>query len=362
MSKKILGIDLGAGNIKLACVKINRNSLFISDPHIVRTPGFMLHNGQITDKDEFANLLKEAVAGVNAGTRRTVVVLNDTMSISRESDIPAVSSKEREQMLRLEASEYLPEDIKDYTIRHRILLPKKNNPRGMDYILTSIAKTSLMEEIHEIVQNAGLVLEAIDVPVNCMLKYMRQVLKAEQAKSEEEKAVAVLDLGAGAVKMAIFRGVNPMFQQTLNHSSQRIDVMISNSLNVEREQAENYKIMYGLDYLDKQYEDKTGSAVSTIVSSQINLMLNDVYKNLQSFISRNDYKPVSEIRLTGGTALMKGLCKYISDAFSIPCKLVHTTPFIGLSDSITTSTGAYGKSEWMLPFTTNIAGAAHRGE
>lgn len=351
LSKKYLGIDFGTYNIKIAGITVSRDSVVLSNPTLIRTPGFLMQNGRLADREGLKEVLVKALADRRHESKDTLIVLNDQMVITRDMEMPPVGRKELGKMVRLDASEYLPSDVSEYTIRHKVLSQHLQNQKNMNYTLASLARTDLLMELCEMVDQIGRRPKIIDVAVNSMFKYA----KREWKKAEiQPPVVAMLDLGAGLVKMVILRNGIPAFQQTIPHSSQRMDVMISNTLGIERTQAEELKTFYGLEYMNRPGEEEKGASVASILSSQINLMLNDIYKHIQNFMSRNEYIPVNEIWLTGGMAEMKGLSEYIQQSFSIKCRVVQTGKMVSFVD-------ASGEN-CKVNYFTNLIGAAVREE
>ncbi|MCX8129140.1 MAG: pilus assembly protein PilM [Clostridia bacterium] len=293
--------------------------------------------------------------------KKAVVIINDSLVVTRDRELPAAKPKELEQMVKLDASEFLPYDINEYTIRYKVLLASKQNPRNTNYILMSSIKNELLMDFCESLKAAGVKPIAIDTTINGMIKYMKRCIAGN--RTESEKAIALIDFGAISAKMVIFYTGIPVYQQVMNHSSQKIDIMISTGLNLERDEAEEYKIRYGLEFLKNKTADDMSRAVGSIINSQIDLILADLYKHFQNFMSKSGGKAVDTILLTGGTAGMKGLDIYIQEAFNIPCRAVSAEDTVKFSNNKTIGYGSQGSIvSDRYPLFTNIAGAACRGE
>lgn len=351
--KKYIGIDIGSCYIKIVNITVNRDSVILDSPVIVKTPRFLVQNGRITDKDELSNLLKKSIQTEKLKKRKAVVILNDSLVITRDIELPPSKPREIEEMIKLDASEYLPFDVKEYTIRHRILFPYRHNPKKVNYVLMASVKNDLVMDFYEVFRNVGLKLTAIDVSINSMIKFFKHMMKEDSRELVQSKTIAMFDLGASTVKIVIFDNGIPVFQQILNHSSQKIDIMIADTMGIEREQAEDYKKKYGLSYLYDDNINEEARIVGSIVNTQVDLMMADAYKYLQSFINRSDSKPVDELLLTGGMSHLKGMRRYMQEAFSIPCNIVQAKDLVGFPMS--------GINE-DIQFFTNIAGAVYRGD
>jgi len=362
LSKKYIGIDIGTYNIKIADINVTKDMVILDNPVIVKTPKYFIQGGRIADKEEFVALIKGALAGRKLKSRKALVILNDTVVITRDMEMPVASPKELEQMVKIDASEYLSGDVNDYTIRHRVLIPSKRNPKNLNYIMMASIKNDLSTDVYETLCKAGLKPAAIDVSINSMIKYLKQFWNEFSKKNQEVETIALIDFGAMSAKLVILQDGSPVFQQVMNHSSQKIDVMIANSLDIERDLAENYKIKYGLRFLASEDEDALLKSTGTIIINQVDLMLNDIYKHLNNYMDRTLSKPVKRIWITGGMAKLEGLSYYIQEAFSIPCSIVQISETVKLRTK--NKRESFGSLELFdqFPLFTNIAGAASRGD
>ncbi len=361
MSKKYIGIDIGTFNIKIADIIVSKNSVMLDNPLVIRTPKYFIQGGRITDKEEFTALIKQEMARRKVKTGKALVVLNDSIVITRDMEIPAAKPKELAQVVKMNASEYLPGDIGEYAIRHRTLIPAKRNPKNLNYMLMASIKNDLSADIYESLNKAGLKPVMMDVSVHCMIKYLKKAWDEISSKNANLDTVALIDFGATTAKLAIIQDGMPAFLQLMNHSSQKIDVMIANSLDIEREQAEDYKIKYGLKFMASNDNDELMKNVGNIIINQVDLMLNDIYRYINNYAERPLSKPVKHIWLTGGLSGLEGLSYYIQEAFSIPCSIVQVNETVNFKGKRGQSFNFGDQSDQLILF-TNIAGAAIRGD
>lgn len=363
MGAKFIGIDIGTYNIKIADLTVKKDSVQVGEPTIVRTPRFLVQNGRLADPEELLQLLRGALQQGKHTGRKALVVLNDSLVVTRDLELPDAKPRETEQMVKMDASEYLPGDIGEYAIRYRVLVPGKKSVKKTNYLLMASMKNELALDFHEVIKRAGLIPIAFDTNINCMMKYLCASLRKTGGKLQEGSGtVALLDLGANTVRLVIIHEGMPLLQQIYNHSSQRIDLILANALNIERDEGERLKIKHGLGFLNGGAEDPEASNVGRVIHTQVDLMLGDVYKHISGFPSRSGGVPVARILLTGGMALLKGLDRYIRDSFSVPCEIVQENPNVGFSVEYRMKLSDRSRMRDEFPFFTSLAGAAIRGE
>lgn len=359
MAKKYVGIDIGTYNIKMANVTVAKDSIVIDTPVVVRTPEFLVRNGRILSRNELAGLLKDCIAGNRFISRKAIVILNDSIVVTRDIHLPAGTPKELDDMIRMDASEYLPFDISEYTLRYRVLVPAAQNPKNTNYALMASIKNDLAMDFYQVFRMAGLNPTAIDITVNSMVKYLKQEMKAS-SEGNPGKNAAIIDFGATTTKMIILQGEVPVFQQIISNNPKKIDVMLSTLLNLERSKAEEYKIRYGLDYVEENEADGTAKSVRSIIQNQVDLLLSDVYKHIQTFASRNNIN-IELVILTGGLSMMRGFRGYVEAVFGIPCSLARPGKAVSFLKTIKGNNSAHEEAELFACF-TNIAGAAIRSD
>ncbi len=346
---KYLGIDIGSYNMKIADITISKN-VTMDNLTIVKTPRFLIQNGRIPEKDEFIALLKETLLKRNSKIKNAVIVLNDSVVITRDKVLPSGNRKELGQMVKIDASEYLPNGIDNYTIRYKIL-DSPDNSKNSSYVLMTSVRNDMLMDLYECFRKAGVKPVAIDTTMNSMLKYMKRC----SLKSN----VAMIDLGAAYTKLILTANGTLNYQQIMNHSSQKIDIMISTGLGIEREEAEENKIKYGLGALKDLNASNEERNVCGIINNQIDLILNDIYKHFDTFATKNPDKGIEQILLTGGMANMRGLATYISEAFNLPCNIVGQGEEFVISKKTAIDED---DGEGQMAFFSNIAGAVCRGE
>lgn len=356
MVNKFIGIDIGTYNTKFTDIAVGKKTIQFGHSLVTRTPEYLVQNGRVADPAVLAQFLKQHVRRKGFHTRKALIILNDSLVVTRDIHLPVGKPKEISAMIRADASEYLPFDVSQYTLRHKLLTPAAKTPGSTNYLLTASIKTDLVMDFYSAFRMAGLKPAAVDVTINCMMKYLQRIVKPES-----QQTVAMVELGATTCKIVILRKGIPVFQQIIANNPRKIDVMLTTLLNMERNQAEEFKIKYGLSFLQEENEDEESKAVGPVIQNQMDLILSDVYKHLNGYCSRNGVT-LDRIFLAGGTALMKGLPGYIESAFSIPCSLVCTDESVKAAKPSRRISEDGVDLNQAFPYFVCLAGAAMRGD
>lgn len=357
MSGKYIGIDIGTSYVKTAGIEIHGKKLFLNAPSLFRSPLYLIENGRISDAEELRHIIVSGAQKAGIKKAKSIIVLNDSMVITREIVLPMVKNKEMDQMVKLEVQSYLPGDISEYTVRYRIL--SQNSTDKSRYAIVTCVKTQLVNDIYELFKKTGFTPVLIDTPVNSLIKYTKRHMEGEVL--QQNKKTILLNLGASSIDMVVFQGKVPVSQQVINFNSQRIDVIISNTFNIDRLEAEQYKIRYGLYSLYNSDASEMSRTIGSMINNQLDTMMGDLYRRIHEHITGSTENPVNEIILTGGLSGIIGFEKYLSQAFSIPCHIMETEKCIQVKTK-KPGTDYKDLDKGSLRLFTGVAGAAFRGE
>src|SRR5690606_27806915 len=92
-SKKLLGLDIGSANIKLAELDVSRGGATLNSIPVAPTPARAITGGEITDPAAIADTVKAMI--LNSGTKRkhVAVAMWGTSIIAKRISIPNMDEK-----------------------------------------------------------------------------------------------------------------------------------------------------------------------------------------------------------------------------------------------------------------------------
>jgi UDP-N-acetylglucosamine enolpyruvyl transferase len=138
------------------------------------------------------------------------------------------------------------------------------------------------------------------------MKYFVCYLKIVNKENWSKKTSVLLDMGASNIKMIIVHNGYPAFQQIINQSSQRIDLLIANALNIERDEAERYKIKIGLKHQNDSLEHTERSISSIRVSCTSSLNSTVVRTGMYPILGSDYQQPLTPLLLRAeGTSIIQ---------------------------------------------------------
>ena len=130
MSKKMIGIEIGADTLKLAQVKNGKILSMAAE----RMPDHLVSEGRVTAPATMSKFLKEAMKATGIKGRECAFVLPPQMVVSQRLTMPVMSAAELKLNLPFEFKDYVGRNTDDYTF---------------DYIVTDVHRytTNFDDEI-----------------------------------------------------------------------------------------------------------------------------------------------------------------------------------------------------------------------
>lgn len=190
---------------------------------------------------------------------------------------------------------------------------------------------------------------------------LEQLAASEAVLSSDEKdlGVALLDIGGGTTKIAVFTEGCIKHTVVLPIGGNYITSDIAQGLRTPLADAENIKIKYGCAHLPLIPKDENIAVASVggreprevsrhilgrIIEPRVEEILKMAYKEIMKTEFENSLS--AGIVLTGGTALMDGIAELAEHVFDMPVRIGLPTGIGGLTDVV--SSPAYATSVGMI--------------
>jgi type IV pilus assembly protein PilM len=305
-----LGIDIGNSSIKIVEIKAKNNKPVLSN-YIRADLGYTdrLRMDEETWQKCIDKMLKEA----NIKGKSAYVSIPSSGSLIVLFELPAMSKEDMDQAVRFEAHKYIPvsslEDViiswdvvdsgKNYLLKNdKNPAEGKNNPQKTIQIILVAASKNRVEKCEKVVKKAGLKMKSIE---------MENFAAVRSLIGNDQGNFVIVDLGAIICNIILV-------EKGIIKSSRNIDVggkdvtkIISSSLQIDEQKAEKMKIS-GEDF----FNSKLG-----INFSFLEVVVEEIKKVLYNYYKTEETGHLNGIILSGGTAGLKGIENYFSEALKI---------------------------------------------
>ena len=274
-----LGVDVGSVSIKVVKLRLFEEKAEIVD---LKIEPFALDS---------APVLKAIAQTMQA--KRINLSISGPSSIIRYVDFPKMNPEELKQAMKFEAQKHIPFTLAEVNLDSYIL--RQNSADNKMRVLLAAVKKELVSQRLKLAQEAGLTVNLIDNDSLAMVNAFN--FNYPVNAQEEQKTIALLNIGALNSNLNILEGSTPSFSRDIHIAGNNFTQKIADLLGLDFKAAEAQKLNP-----DADKKDKIVMALDSVVSRLVNEIRTSVdYYETQSASS------VTKIFLSGGSSQAVGL-------------------------------------------------------
>jgi len=303
ISKNFLGIDIGTSSLKV--IELSRfgqrtkleNYGELKVPALYKQPFRTAEKSTLLlSSSDIARAIRAILEEAKIKTKEVAFSIPDFSSLFTWFHLPSMSREEIAQAVRFEARQHIPLPLAEVTLDWQIIDDQISNQQKTKFkILLVAVPNEIINQYQEIANLAQLELQALEAEV---FGLSRSSIK------EEKKVVALVDIGARSTTVSIIDKGILKISHSFDLSGNELTQVISQSLNINYQEAEELKKKQGLTSSEKNLRE--------ILLPLIDLILAEIKKTAQNFY-QTETKEVEKIVLAGGSALLPGLKEYFTE-------------------------------------------------
>lgn len=320
-SKGILGVDIGAGGIKVLELHpgAGRGKLWTYG-YSERAPE-QVGQDWLADPAASGAHLKTILSKAKTTTVQAVTALPIPAVFSTVLTISQVPQKELKAAVEWEAKKLVPLPLEQVKLDFRVLkpaqisaLPKLQSGKEQSaQILLTAAPKSIIEKYLALAKAAGLTLAALETEAFALIRALL---------GTDPTPTVLLDLGSVKSNILIVDSVIPMLTRSVDVGGQKYTQAIATALSVPLDKAEAMK-------RDISALQSSGAHFTEMLKEVFGPLMSELKYSLQVYSTRNDGARVPErIVITGGSARIAGLRELIEQEFNLKTYLGN--PWEGL--------------------------------
>jgi len=328
---RVLGIDIGTSAIKIVEIKKQAGKAVLENyGAIALGPYGDLEVGRAVNlpKENIIEAMQDLFNETNITAKNAAIAIPMKDAMISLIKVPALSSKDLESMIPIEARRYIPVPMSEVTLNFQVI--PQEDTKKTKYLKNKKSKHSKHEN-----------LDTVDVLIatihnNAIVKYqeIKNIARINADLFEIEifstirsvvgydmSTIMVIDIGAGTTKLAIVEHGIIRGSHVIRRGSQDITIALSKSLGISISRAEEVKRNPALldNATRKNFADVASLSVDHIFS-QANSVLLDY--------QRKHNKTVDKVILSGGGAIMEGLLGLAKENFK--AEVIMGDPFARL--------------------------------
>ncbi|MEK7571383.1 MAG: type IV pilus assembly protein PilM [Patescibacteria group bacterium] len=305
MKSNAFGLDIGTAGIKLVWLDNEKNGFVYNTSLLGVAPRQGMQSESPFDQQEMAQLINKFVIDAKIGTNNVNVSLPENQVFTKVIDMPALSDKEVSDAIYWEAEQYIPAPLDTVTLDWSVLRrPKTSGLDARMQVLLVAAPIALVKRYQSILELAGLTVMSVEPEI---LSTIRGIWGKGQSPT-----CLLINIGSMNTSFAIVQNGVIIFNYIIALGGVAFTRAITADFGFTFPQAEEYKRTYGLS--DKNFGGKIARAIEPILTS----IATEIKKAIAFYATK--YKgesAISQIVLTGGSALLPGIELYFADQIGI---------------------------------------------
>lgn len=317
-------IDIGTSAIKILYLKQTGNSYALLKWTHIPLNDVGTELSPQDRKNIAVTRIAEFIAREKLPTKNVIASVSGNQVIVRYVKFPKLSREELTKTIQFEAEPYIPFDIREVDLSFHVLGDvMEDGQKKMDTILVA-AKKEVIQGRLEILNDLNLRPVVIDLDV-----FALQNAYELNNPAAVDEIVLLINIGASVTNMAIVekqvsRVVRDVFIAG-NSFTKAVQRNLACDMKTADEMKAKYSILVTAEEKEKTLSENQKEAlqVSSAVTPVAKELLGEIQRSIDFFVSQNPEKTIQRILLSGGTAQLKNLDKYISNALKVPVEIFN---------------------------------------
>lgn len=314
-SDTLLGIDISSSAVKLVELSRSAGRYQIEAYAIEPLPANAMVDRNLAEVEGVAQALTRALARSRSKVRQAAVALPGSAVIGKLLEMEAgLSEEELENLLRLEADQYIPYPLDEVALDFEVLGPAPRNPERAEVLLAACRKENV-EAREAALALAGVEARVVEVEAHAL---ERACALLQPCEDKPAALVAVLDVGATLTTFSVLQGERTLYSREQLFGGRQLVEELQSRYAMSAAEAEQALRQGGLP---------PGCADEVLLSFQ-DSVLQQAARCLQFFFAAGQFAAVDHVLLAGGTAALPGLAERLAEHLGTPCSVAN--PFLAM--------------------------------
>jgi len=328
-SKNVVGLDIGSNSFKLVQLKSTSKGWQLVKYAIQEVSGEAVEE---LDPDLKETVLSEGLKKLfkarKVSNKRVATAVSGDSVIVRYVKLPFMTEEELRNVISYEAEQHIPLPIDQVVVDFHILGEAADEKEKKLEVLLVAAKEELIDQHIRILKLAGLKPAVIDVDSFAM----ENAYEANHGK-ELGETVALINIGAKITTINVVEDGISHLTRDFAVAGNQFTKEIQREFNLSFSQAEELKKQQGTIVIESDEinlsrmpdkEDRS-SRISEAITPVLNKILSELKRSFDFYENSIKGRPISKVLLSGGSARLKNLDKFLSDKLGVPVE--RSDPF-----------------------------------
>lgn len=295
--KTRVGVDLGAGHLKLVQVRWTRNGPRLENYAICPLPPGMVLEGAVVSPDHLGDVLKIVVEAL--GLRQPLVgcSVGGPAIMLRYITMPRVGNEEMRAAMKYEAPQHLPIPEEQLIYDFYRLPDSQEIPEHQVSVFLVGTQKRLIQGHLDSIFRAGLRADAVEIDCLALLRSLEWM---GAVPHDSPQPSVILDFGEMGTRIAIMRHGVPMLSRTVPTGISHLRTAIADSLGITLYDAERALRMKGVEE-DEELAPAVGPWLDSLAEA--------IGRSVEFFLIQHRGARLEKIFLSGGGTMLLGLAR-----------------------------------------------------
>ncbi len=205
-ARQIVGLDIGSRTVKMVALRPSKGDLPFELAHfgLAELPEAVINEGSIVEPESVTRTVSELMTQHKVRSRFVAASVSGSAVIVRRVTLDRMSADKLRQALPYDAEEYIPFDIDEVDLDFAIL-DEDETGDSMDVVLVC-AKRERIDEQVQVIEDAKKTTTIMDIDLFAIQNAFEFSYPERQFED-----VAILNLGASVINLAVLEGGRPAF-------------------------------------------------------------------------------------------------------------------------------------------------------
>ncbi|MBN1594524.1 type IV pilus assembly protein PilM, partial [candidate division FCPU426 bacterium] len=320
-SRNIIGLDIGSHTIKIVQLQKKGGRHRLQSLALVEIPTEIQEEVDVTLRNEMlADLIKRTLKENNIRCKHVASSIAGDSVIVRYVKLPTMSEDELKNVISMEAEQYIPLAMDQVVLDFAILGEVAEEGAQKIEVLLVAVKEEIIDLHVQLLQLAGLNPVAIDVDTFAL----QNAFELNYGLNTGE-TISLINIGAKLTTINILEDGVTHLTRDVAVAGNNFTREIQREFDVTFGEAEELKRSEGKVLVETEDimqmsipkgEDKS-TRIGEAIAPVLNKLVAEIQRSFDYYESTIRKKSISRIILSGGTARLKNLDKYLTDKFDV---------------------------------------------
>jgi type IV pilus assembly protein PilM len=330
-SSDAIGLDIGSHNIKAVELEPTRDGIGLRRAGSRPTPPDTLRGGVVADPLSVAESVSALLEALSIDTTAAVAAVSGPTVVVRQVQLPTMPEKRLRKSIQWEARNYISFPVEDSVIEFQIVDEAASDDLGkMDVILCACPR-DIVDSRVETLELAGLDPVAVEIEPFATI---RSLIELAGGPEFDQQTLALVGMGAAYTDISIVKDRHFVLSRVIPIAGNAFTEAVSTALSIDSQEATRVKET-AMELVTSEEERAAQDPTAQQASRAVEPLLEELTREISRSLAYYDYQQqapetdsadvdspgVNQIILSGGSARMAGIDRYLNAHVNVPVEI-----------------------------------------